>query len=179
MSARQIFKGRNRAERDVEHLLQSIVAAELVAPSDVLWLVSPWISDVPVLDNRAGAFSGLEPTWSSRPVTLVEVLVALLARGTRVVVATRTDEHNRRFVHRLTSGAQAAGLAARLLVRQDERERLHEKGLLGDDYYLAGSMNFTERGIRLNDEAVSYQLGEEAVARARLHFRQTYGAPPP
>jgi hypothetical protein len=177
MTERRIFKGRNRAERDVEHLLQSIVAAELVAPSQVVWLVSPWVSDVPVIDNRTGAFTALEPTWGSRPVTLVEVLVALLRRGTRVVVATRTDDHNRRFVHRLETGARAEGVVDRLLVLRDERERLHEKGLLGDDYYLSGSMNFTESGIRLNDEAVKYELGEEAVAHARVHFRQCYGVP--
>ena len=39
--ARQIFKGRARAEREVESLLQSILAAELLAPSEVLWIVSP------------------------------------------------------------------------------------------------------------------------------------------
>ena len=55
---------------------------------------------------------------------------------------------------------------------------MHEKGLLGDDYYLSGSMNFTENGIRLNDEAVKYELSPEAVAQARVSFRQQYGAPP-
>jgi phosphatidylserine/phosphatidylglycerophosphate/cardiolipin synthase-like enzyme len=177
MSRRQIFKGRNRAEHDVEHLLQSILAAELISPSELLWLVSPWVSDVAVLDNRSGALTGLEPTWASRSISLVEVLVALLGRGTRIVVATRTDAHNRRFLDRLAAGARAAGVDERLRILQDERERLHEKGLLGDDYYLSGSMNFTQSGIRLNDEAVKYELDEEAVARARVHFRQHYGAP--
>lgn len=177
MTARQIFKGRSRAEREVENLLQSILAAELVAPSATLWLVSPWVSDIAVLDNRTGAFSGLEATWGRREITLVEALTALLRRGCSLVVATRPDDHNRRFVHRLTTSAAGSGVGDRLLIHQDERERLHEKGLLGDDYYVSGSMNFTESGVRLNDEALKYETTPDAVAQARVHFRQEYGVP--
>ena len=177
MSARQIFKGRARAEREVENLLQSILAAELLAPSEVLWIVSPWISDVGVLDNTTGGFAGLEPTWGRRSITLVEVLAALLRRGSRVVVATRTDDHNLRFVRRLQQSAESAGLRGRLLVVLDERERLHEKGIVGDDFYLSGSMNVTYNGIRLHDEAVRFELDDEVVAGARVNFRRTYGVP--
>lgn len=177
MTSRQIFKGRARAEREVENLLQSIMAVEVLAPSEILWMVSPWITDVGVLDNTTGSFSGLEPTWGRRQISLVETLNALMRRGGRIVVATRTDDHNLRFVRRLEAAAESSGTASRLLIRLDNRERLHEKGLLGDDYYLAGSMNFTYNGIRLHDEAVKFDLTEPAVAQARLNFRQNYGVP--
>jgi hypothetical protein len=177
VTSRQIFKGRSRAEREVENLLQSILAAELVAPSQVIWLVSPWVSDVPVLDNQTGGFSGLEPTWARKRIRLVEALTALISKGASITVATRTGDHNERFVHRLDTAIGSMGLGDRLLVRLDEEERLHEKGLLGDDYYLSGSMNFTDNGIRLNDEAVKYELSPEAIAQARVSFRQQYGAP--
>lgn len=177
MTGRQVFKGRARSEREIENLLQSIFAAELLAPSEVLWIVSPWISDVGVLDNTTGAFAGLEPTWGPRRITLVEALGALMRRGGGVVVATRTDDHNLRFVRRLEAAAESAGLRDRLHVVLDERERLHEKGLVGDDFFLSGSMNFTYNGIRLHDEAVRFELDDEIVAGARLNFRQTYGAP--
>jgi hypothetical protein len=177
VTSRQIFKGRSRAQREVENLLQSILAAELVAPSQVIWLVSPWVSDVPVLDNQTGAFSGVEPTWGRKQIRLVETLTALISKGASLTVATRVGDHNQRFVHRLETAVGAVGLGDRLLVRMDDEERLHEKGLLGDDYYLSGSMNFTENGIRLNDEAVKYELSEEAVAQARVSFRQQYGPP--
>src|SRR4051794_12469515 len=108
MTSRQIFKGRSRAEREVENLLQSILVAELVAPSEVVWLVSPWISDIPVLDNRTGALSGVEPTWGRRRITLVESFMALLRKGTSIVVAARADDHNQRFVHRLVTSAHAS-----------------------------------------------------------------------
>lgn len=177
MTSRQIFKGRARAAREVENLLQSILTAELLAPSEVTWLVSPWITDIDVLDNTTGSFSGVDPTWGRREISLVEALIALLRRGGRLVVATRTDEHNLRFVRRLKAASEGAGAVARLLIRLDDRERLHEKGLLGDDYYLSGSMNFTYNGVRLNDETVRLDLAEATVAQARLNFRQNYGVP--
>lgn len=177
MTDRQIFKGRGKAERDAEGLLQTLLLAELVSPSEIIWLISPWVSDVIILDNRTGAYAGVEPTWGRRWISLVEVLAALLRKGARVVVATRPDSHNQRFLERLTSAANGSGSLDRLLVHQDDRERLHEKGLVGDDYYVSGSMNFTESGIRLHDEAVKLELDRGAVAQARVHFRQAYGAP--
>jgi hypothetical protein len=177
MSSRRIFKGKMRAESEVANLLQSILAAELVAPSSELWLVSPWISDIPVIDNRSAGFSTIEPSWGRRLVLLSEALSTLIKRGTRVVVATRPDEHNDRFLYALRTAAASAGLSERLLVHQDGREALHEKGLLGEDYFVSGSMNFTESGIRLNDEALTFEMDESAVAHARLHFRQHYGGP--
>jgi phosphatidylserine/phosphatidylglycerophosphate/cardiolipin synthase-like enzyme len=177
MTNRQIFQGRGKAEREAEGLLQTILLAELLAPSEVIWLISPWVTDVSILDNRTGAYAGVQPTWPRRAISLVEVLGALLREGVGVVLATRPDPHNQRFVQRLESAAKSRGCAEKLLVHQDERERLHEKGLLGDDFYVSGSMNFTESGIRLNDEAVKLELDRQAVAQARVHFRQNYGAP--
>jgi phosphatidylserine/phosphatidylglycerophosphate/cardiolipin synthase-like enzyme len=177
MTSRQIFKGRGKAEREAEALLQSILLAELIAASEIIWLISPWITDVTILDNRTGSYAGVEPTWTRRGISLVEVLSALLRRGTKIVVATRPDPHNVRFVDRLTTAAHGIGCSQQLLIHQDDRERLHEKGLLGDDYYISGSMNFTESGIRLHDEAVKVDLDPQEVALARVHFRQAYGAP--
>ena len=131
-----IFKGQGWAERDVEELLQSVFGAELVAPSANLWLVSPWITDVAVVDNRTGGFSGLEPDWGRRAINLVDVLAVLLRRGTQITVATRTDTHNQRFLRRLETAAESHGLRHRLLILQDDEEQLHSKGLLGDDYGL-------------------------------------------
>jgi phosphatidylserine/phosphatidylglycerophosphate/cardiolipin synthase-like enzyme len=179
MTSRQIFKGRMRAEREVESLLETVLAAELVAPSRVIWLVSPWISDVEVLDNRAGGFSGIEPRWGRRRIVLSDALSSLARRGARLVIATRPLDHNARFVHAIRDAVAAAGLTDRMLIHQDGREALHEKGLVGDDYYISGSMNFTESGIRLNDETVTFELDSQVVARARLHYRQHYGEPAP
>ena len=87
-------------------------------------------------------------------------------------VATRPDDHNSAFLDRMRRVAEPDGLPLRLHSAED----LHEKGILGDWFYLSGSMNFTESGIRINDELLTFELAEAVVAQARLHFRQHYGA---
>jgi phosphatidylserine/phosphatidylglycerophosphate/cardiolipin synthase-like enzyme len=177
VSSRQIFKGHGKAHREVEALLQSVLITELLSPSEVLWLISPWVSDVAILDNRTGALAGVEPTWGRRQITMVEVLAAVVRKGALLVVATREDSHNRRFIDRLGAAVEADGNGGRVAIRQSDQANLHAKGLLGDDYYLSGSMNFTESGIRINDEAVKFDISNEVVAQARVHFRQDYGTP--
>jgi phosphatidylserine/phosphatidylglycerophosphate/cardiolipin synthase-like enzyme len=52
---------------------------------------------------------------------------------------------------------------------------LHTKGLVGDDYRIIGSMNFTFFGIEINDEAIHFDQDIEAVVQTRLEFEQQYG----
>jgi hypothetical protein len=145
-------------------LLQAIFAAELLSPSRSLWLVSPWISDIPILDNRANAFLSLEPAWAETRVRLSAVLLKLASLGTRVVVATRPIPHNTAFITVLRDGDVAAG--PRPVVHQ--AGELHEKGILGDSYHLGGSMNITHNGISVNDESLQYQTDPWEVARTRI-----------
>lgn len=172
---RRIFKGTGRAEREVEVLLQNLFVIEALRPSRVLWLVSPWITDIEVVDNRSAGFGGVEPLWPQRRLRLSEVLASIAQHGTEVVVATRADTHNDAFRERLTAaaGALAAGDRVRHVIDADEEQ--HEKGLLGDGFFLSGSMNFTVRGVHLNDEVVTVSVDEAEVAQARLNFRHRYG----
>lgn len=159
---RYVHKRSNSPE--AADLLQAIFAAELISPSRSLWIVSPWISDVPILDNRTNAFLSLEPAWGESRVRLSAVLLKLASMGTRVVVATRPLAHNTAFVTALRDGDVAGG--PRPVVR--EAAELHEKGILGDGYHLGGSMNITHYGISVNDEALQYQTDPEEVARTRV-----------
>src|SRR5437660_679004 len=63
MATRVIHKASWRSRDEARELLGLLLAAEVVSPSRELWVVSPWISNVAVLDNRAADFSGLEPAW--------------------------------------------------------------------------------------------------------------------
>lgn len=156
--------------RHVADLLQSIFAAEILRPSSRLWIISPWISDIPVLDNRANTFSSLVPEWARSRVHLSMVLEWLLDRGTIVHVATRSnEEHNRDFVSRLES--LSVGRSGMRLHRTAE---LHDKGILGDGYHLAGSMNFTHSGISINDEALQFTTDPANVAAQRVAFQSRW-----
>jgi phosphatidylserine/phosphatidylglycerophosphate/cardiolipin synthase-like enzyme len=157
--------------RQVPDLLQAIFVAELISPSRCLWLVSPWISDIPVIDNRTNAFSALDPLWTRAQVPLNQVLTRLLELGTTVHVATRPDTRNRAFLDRIRRAAEPDGLP----LRMHEQEELHEKGILGDRFYLSGSMNFTFNGISLNEEAVHFIVEPSTVAENRVIFLSRWG----
>mgnify|MGYP006908340152 CR=1 FL=1 len=57
------------------------------------------------------------------------------------------------------------------------RETLHLKGLLGQDYYLSGSMNLTYYGVEVNHEGFSLDRNAQTIAEARIHFQENYGGP--
>jgi phosphatidylserine/phosphatidylglycerophosphate/cardiolipin synthase-like enzyme len=158
--------------RQIADLLQIVFSAELLAPSRQLWLVSPWVSDIPVLDNRANGFTTLVPQWSRTHVRLSSVLLHLADRGAVVHVATRADEpHNTDFLNRL----KAAGAGARNLQMHAAAE-LHDKGILGDGFFLAGSMNFTYSGISINQEALHFSTDPAIIAHHQVIFRARWGS---
>lgn len=153
----------------VEDLLQTIFAAELIVPSRCLWIASPWVTDIPVLDNRTGAFSTLEPSWPNTRIRLSDFLLRQASVGSTIRVATRDDGKSLRFQEVL----RARGAESRVSVSLDRV--LHHKGILGDSFFLAGSMNFTNNGVSVNEENVTYTVDEDQVATARINFRDRWG----
>lgn len=165
--------------RQVPSLLQGLFATELITPSSCLWLVSPWVSNIPILDNTANAFRHVEPNWPRGKVRLAAVLTKLIEEGTTVHVATRPErrgawvESTNAFLQVLS---ESVGYEAeRLVVHREREEHLHQKGLLGDHFYLRGSMNFTHNGIQVNNEQVEFTRSEDAIARARHEFKERWG----
>ena len=69
--------------------LQCVFVSEILAPSTPLWIVTPWISDVPIIDNRSGRFAGLIPALPERWIRLGEIIEQQLIRGGSLVVACR------------------------------------------------------------------------------------------
>lgn len=168
-TSRQIFKTRWQSPVDVRETLQAVLIAELLAPSRTLWLVSPWISDLGVIDNRSLTFGGLDPNWGPRYVTLLEVLSRLAHTGTHIVVATRPDDLNRNIIGKLT---ELRSLDLPVTVVEDPD--LHQKGLLTDHFYLSGSMNLTFRGVEINGEAIRLDRADDIIAEAQITFTAFY-----
>lgn len=165
---RKIFKNATAAQNAVREVLTMIFAQELLAPSREIFVVAPWISNIVIFDNRTGKFDALNPEWGNREVRLVDVVVALACSGTRILVHTRPDSHNRSFLARLKEASSDAGVADNCICA--EHVHLHTKGLLADTVLLEGSMNLTERGVALNDEAVNVCFDPQQIASARIHF---------
>ena len=151
-------------------LLQSIFAAELLDPSRPLWIVSPWIRDLELMNNEGGRFSGLNPDWPNAPIRLVEVLATLVARGGEVTIVTTHDPLNEEIAERLT----ALDLEAIRLLREPA---LHMKGIVGARFALEGSMNLTYQGVHRNEERLIYRTDPAKVSEIRIEFEQRWGSP--
>jgi phosphatidylserine/phosphatidylglycerophosphate/cardiolipin synthase-like enzyme len=151
----------------VNELISAALVSELLEPSRDLWLVSPWISDIAVLDNRDQHLDPVLGDLYVREVYLSEVLAMLARGGSTLHVAVRPDEHNTAFLERLERN-----LGEPLdLHRGDD---LHEKTLCGDEWVITGSMNFTWNGLAVNDEAVTYTVDRKLAAQTRLDLEHRW-----
>ena len=171
---RVIRKSQVQSSREAAHLLEAIFAAELVRPSKCLWLVSPWISDIPLIDNSTNSFQPLG-AWGPRRVRLSEVLLSLALLGSSVVVGTTPDHSNSPFLERVRRLFREQHLDDSLTVDIDRSGKLHEKAITGDDFALVGSMNITNNGVFLREEFVEFRMDEEFVARARMDAYERFG----
>lgn len=174
MSSRQILRTTMGSRQQVRDLLESLFVAELIRPSAHLYLVSPWVRDIEMLDNRSGAFRGIDPSWKRSRLRMSDLLKAIVERGSKVSLATRPLPENRDFVDRVVAGLNSAD-GERVYVNY--RDNLHAKGLVGGSYALTGSMNFTHNGVENLDELLRFETEPAKVAELRTAFAAEYGAP--
>jgi hypothetical protein len=158
----------DRPNRDIAEALETLAIAELVHPGRRFVVVSPWISDFPIVDNRSGALSGLDGAWGATRLRLSDFLRALLRRGVEVYLACGDDASATDFVHRLEAGARQDGTEGSLVVRVSGLEMAraleHEKALIAETWALHGSMNLTYRGVEVNGELVTISADPAHIA---------------
>lgn len=147
-----------------QDFLQSLFVAELLHPSRRLWISSPWISDIELIDNTARQFSSLNPDWPATRIRLSSVLEALLERGAAVVLITNQSQHNDYFLARMAPLERIHSQRLQII----QSATLHEKGILGDTFTLNGSMNITFGGVYSNEEYLIYRCDPARVAERRL-----------
>ena len=178
--SRQILSMENGSREDLADAIQNIFVAELLNPSSEIWLVSPWVSDVNVIDNRTGKFTGLLPDFPQRWIHLTEVLSEIISRKSSVNLVTRPNakgsdnSRNEQFFTQLTNRVAGDGNQNRL--RTVFSSDLHIKGLLTDKIFLSGSMNFTFFGLRKSEELIRISATESEIATASLSFRQYWNS---
>lgn len=154
----------------IVELVQSALSLELIQPSKTLWFGSAWISDIPILNNRAYQFSSLEPDWPAEMISLSTVLLAIAKRGTKIIIITRENEDNIHFIQKMKNSEMYNTNI--IIVLRDE---FHEKGLLSEDYEIFGTMNFTYKGITTNDERITYRTDSSKLAERQVTAWNKYG----
>lgn len=168
-NGRRILTHTPNGRREVQEVLHGLFVGELIQPSEELWIVSPWISNITVITDQAGRLRFLHDSGQSR-VRLLSAIAALARLGAIINIVTRPTD-NETFVASVESLMQARGEnSVRLLLR----ETLHAKGIAGDGYAVTGSMNLTWSGTEKWDELVELSTGTEA-AQIRSKLREAYG----
>lgn len=155
----------------ISDLLTSALLSELCWPSAEIWIVSGWITDIPVLDNRYRQYDAVLGGVARSSLLLTEVLAELVERGCELHVALREVDHNRRFLNRLGNRARAERL--HLYSSPD----LHEKMMVGSDWMMKGSMNFTWNGLQQNEESIDFVVDSTAAGKERLELRTRWIGP--
>lgn len=175
MRTRSLRTSAFSSREELADALQGLFVAELLTPSEPLWIVSPWISDVAILDNRSGRFTGLLPDMPQRSIRLGEILLSQMSRGGSVVLACRPDDHNKMFINQFHQHAVDAGLGDHMVCKF--AAELHEKGILTSHLLVSGSMNLTYNGLRRLEESILLTNDSDTVARARHAYEDRWGFP--
>lgn len=153
----------------IDRLLSDVLLSELLTPSEDLWLVSPWISDIEVIDNTGGTYDAAFEDPMNRTYFFSEILALLTRAGSKLRVVTRPGK-SRDFLNHLQYAAEPENL--RIVGEED----IHEKTFCGHDWQITGSMNYTFNGMHKNDERSSYRVDPAAAALTRVEFTHRFGA---
>ena len=168
MSTRLIHRSAARPNRMISETVALLFTAELIAPGNRLMIVTPWISDVPILDNRCGGLSSLEPSWASTTIRLSKVLRVLLQKDVSVQISCGPGIREDNFLGVIKEMAGRDGSLDSLTIRRASADRYsefdHEKAVIADNWAVFGSMNLTYRGVELNGELVTVTRDLQKVA---------------
>ena len=170
---RRIFKSQETGVATIKELLQTMFVGEMLLTGSDVWIVSPWISNIVLIDNRTGNFDNLNPEWNRREIRLIDVLIALMVRGSRVIIVTRDLDSNSNFLNGIKDLADSNYLESQLTIKI--RNELHTKGILLSKSLLMGSMNITYNGLEMNDEWIQFSIDPPDIADTRLQFERYLG----
>lgn len=165
---RQFFLHGPLGQRQFREVLGAQIAGLLIMP-ELIWLVSPWISDFVLLDNRSGDWDALEPSWGNREIGFNEVLARAVNGGCQLKLVTRSDSKNMAFISQLKNRLNNASDLKLLML-----EPVHTKGFLTSKFFLKGSMNYTFTGANRNDEHLILTNEKNVISEAMIEFDGHY-----
>ncbi|WP_312474695.1 phospholipase D-like domain-containing protein DpdK [Neobacillus sp.] len=140
--------------------LVSIFSLEAALPSKEVYLISPFLSNSPIIHNALGQYTDLFPLAEGKIIYLSDILNTLSWKGSKIRVICDPDRvETERFISLLKN------------VEIKKLNNNHEKGLMTNRIYLHGSMNFTFRGININGENVRITSDGSEVSQALMAAR--------
>ena len=174
MTDRQIRRSQNQAQSAIADLLTVAFSGELLRPSKRLTLMSPYMSDFPVLDNGTGSFSALDPAWPATTIKMTSVLRSMLGRGSEVRLACQQGHRENQFVRSLFEHAERDGTFELLKVTSSTSLDPYRMKRPYADVGSHGSMNFTFSGVELNGELVTLTTDPDRIAALAIEVGSVF-----
>ena len=137
--------------------LKSLIILEVLNPSEEIYFFSPWITNAPIIKNRKKV-NDLFPFAEGENITLKRFIRHCIWRGSRVRIISKVEGENTKIFYN--------DLKKEIDFKRLKQE--HEKGLITDNFYIHGSMNFTYSGIYINGEKVRITTEESEINQALL-----------
>ena len=166
MNRRIKATSKNKSSK-VLNILCSIFVLELLSPSEKIYLFSPWITDVKLMNSSFGQFRSILPGFGEQQISLSILLNTLAERGSNIYIHSRPSSESNRYT-KLFLDELVKKVNIQLI------ENLHEKIFLTDTFFFRGSMNFTYSGLYLNDEHVEITSDVQEIAHAKLDAKQRW-----
>jgi hypothetical protein len=163
MPNRRITSNARGGSVQLTDCLHSIFALELMSPSPEVYLISPLISNIPLINNRFGQFRVAMGDNEEDELHLATILSILANRGSKVRIIYYPHSQTEEFLHLLPPDIDFRG-----------SKTLHKNGLITKHCYLRGSMNFTYSGVNLNDEEVEFTTDATDVSYALIEAQQRW-----
>ncbi|GBF31833.1 aspartokinases [Desulfocucumis palustris] len=141
--------------------LASLLALEAIRPSREIYIISPWISNAEIITDHHSKFANLFPFITSKKITLADILLTFAWRGSTVrLICNPSQKSTSEFLGLLGGKVEHKVLSDN-----------HEKGMVTDNFYLHGSMNFTYSGIYINGECVRITTEQPDISSALISVR--------
>ncbi|MEH7238857.1 phospholipase D-like domain-containing protein DpdK [Bacillus sp. JJ1562] len=144
--------------------LVSLFVAEAMNPSKELYLISPFLSNSPIIENKHDQYTDVFPLIKSKTIYLSDILTTLAWKGMSVrIICDNEREETKPLIHALRDQVEFRKLAQN-----------HDKGLVTNNVYVHGSMNFTYSGIYVNKESIRTSNSNSEINEALIAFRQRW-----
>ncbi|EJC6828440.1 TPA: hypothetical protein NKQ52_004682 [Vibrio parahaemolyticus] len=167
---RQIMTKTYIGKRQIKEVISAVLVGAITSPQEI-WLVSAWVSNFELLDNRGGDWSSLNPSWGCRIISFFEVLETAVLTGCKLNLVVKKDDQNEAIIQ-----AFSTRLKHSPLFRVEVSDDLHTKGLLMESAFLSGSMNFTFYGTNKNDEEMTFFIDSRTISDTKLFYQTAYFA---
>lgn len=141
--------------------LTTLFSLEVIKPSQEVYLISPFLSNAPIMDNKLNGYTDLFPNSYNKMITLADILRTLAWNQVKVrAICNPERKETRQFLEVLGTDIEVR-----------ELKNNHEKGLVTSNFYIHGSMNFTYSGININGEHVRITYNTSEINQALMSAR--------